>query len=174
MSRDYDDKEKREERREKREERREKKEEKRESEPAHVNARRHGLLEIIDTMKRCILFCFSIVAQRPRVSPPSRLGAADGLWVPLAHGLMRTHCDEQKRHWYCIMDFATHTSGSGMAECRAPADERRKIWFERDKNTMERNNREANTSATARTSTSGGGHDKKEDLLSSSFPFLSL
>ena len=75
---------------------------------------------------KCILFCFSIVAQRPRVSPPSRPGAADGLLVPLAHGLMRTHCDEQKRHWYCIMDFATHTSGSGMAECRAPADERRK------------------------------------------------
>ena len=71
--------EKREERREKREERREKKGEKRESEPAHVNARRHGLLEIMDTMKRCILFCFSIVAQRPRVSPPSRPGAADGL-----------------------------------------------------------------------------------------------
>ena len=120
------------------------------------------------------LFCFSIVAQRPRVSPPSRPGAVDGLLVPLAHGLMRTHCDEQKRHWYCIMDFATHTSGSGMAECRAPADERRKRWFERDKNTMERNNREANTSATARTSTSGGGHDKKQELLSSSFPFLSL
>ena len=68
----------------------------------------------------------SIAAQRPRVSPPSRPGAVVGLLVPLAHGLMCTHCDEQKRHWYCIMDFLTHTSGSGMAECRAPADERRK------------------------------------------------
>ena len=83
---------------------------------------------------KCILFCFSIVAQRPRVSPPSRLGAADGLWVPLAHGLMRTPCDEHKRHWYCVMDFATHTSGSGMAECRAPEDERRQKMF------RERNN----------------------------------
>ena len=67
VSRDYDDKEKREERREKREERREKTEEKRESELAHVHARRHGLLGIIDTMQRCILFCFSIVAQRPQL-----------------------------------------------------------------------------------------------------------
>ena len=52
---------------------------------------------------KCILFCFSIVAQRPRVSPPFRLGAADGLLVSLVHGLMRTACDEQKQHWYCIM-----------------------------------------------------------------------
>ena len=37
-------------------------------------------------------FFFSIVAQRPRVSPPSRPGAVDGLLVPLAHGLMRTPC----------------------------------------------------------------------------------
>ena len=66
-------------------------------------------------------FCFSIVAQRPRVSPPSRPGAADGLWVPLAHGLMRTPCDEQKRHWYCIMEFATHTSGKAPSSTRAPS-----------------------------------------------------
>ena len=40
------------------------------------------------------LFCFSIVAQRPRVAPPSRPGAVDGLLVPLAHGLIRTLCEE--------------------------------------------------------------------------------
>ena len=80
------------------------------------------------------MFCFSIVAQRPRVSPPSRIGAADGLWVPLAHGLILTPFDEQKWHWYYIMDFSTHTSGSDMAECRAPADERRQKMF------RERNN----------------------------------
>ena len=91
-------------------------------------------MDIVETMQRCILFCFSIVAQRPRVSPPSRLGAADGLLVSLAHGLMRTSCDEQKQHWYCIMDFGSHTSGSDMAECRAPAHERRQKMF------RERNN----------------------------------
>ena len=67
------------------------------------------------------LFCFSIVAQRPRVSPPSRPGAVDGLLVPLAHGLMRTPCGEQKRHWYRIMDFATLTSGKAPSSTRAPS-----------------------------------------------------
>ena len=67
------------------------------------------------------LFCFSIVAQRLRVSPPSRLGAVDGLLVPLAHGLMRTPCGEQKRHWYRIMDFATLTSGKAPSSTRAPS-----------------------------------------------------
>ena len=112
MSRHYNDKEMREERREKREERRKKRE--------RACARERTKARL------CILFCFSIVAQRPRVSPPFRLGAADGLLLSLVHGLMRTACDEQKQHWYCIMDFGSHTSGSDMAECRAPADERRK------------------------------------------------
>ena len=44
-----------------------------------------------DGVKQRVFF-FSIVAQRPRVSPPSRPGAVDGLLVPLAHGLMRTPC----------------------------------------------------------------------------------
>ena len=66
-------------------------------------------------------FFFSIVAQRPRVSPPSRPGAVDGLLVPLAHGLMRTPCGEQKRHWYRIMDFATLTSGKAPSSTRAPS-----------------------------------------------------
>ena len=81
-----------------------------------------------------ILFCFSIVAQRPRVSPPFRLGAADGLLLSLVHGLMRTACDEQNQHWYCIMEFGSHTSGSDMAECRAPADERRKKMVQERQN----------------------------------------
>ena len=58
------------------------------------------------------------------------------------------------------------------AEHQQTREERR--WFERDKNTMGRNNREANISATARTSTSDGGQDKKQDHLSSVFPILSL
>ena len=58
------------------------------------------------------------------------------------------------------------------AEHQQTREERR--WFERDKNTMERNNREANISATARTITSGGGQDKKQDLLSFIFPILFL
>ena len=58
------------------------------------------------------------------------------------------------------------------AEHQQTREERR--WFERDKNTMERNHREANISATARTSTSGGGQYKKQDHLSSVFPILSL
>ena len=58
------------------------------------------------------------------------------------------------------------------AEHQQTREERR--WFERDKITMERNNREANISATARTSTSGGGQDKKQDLRSFAFPILFL
>ena len=68
-SRDYDDKEMREERREKREERREKREEKRESELAHVNARKHGFA-----------FCF--------VFPSSRSARALGL-AQAAEGKIR-------------------------------------------------------------------------------------
>ena len=75
--------EKREERREKREERREKKGEKRESEPAHVNARRPGLLEIMDTMNSA--FCFVFPSSRsarafrrhPDLAPPMGCGC---LW----------------------------------------------------------------------------------------------
>ena len=52
---------------------------------------------------------------------PSRPGAVDGLLVPLAHGLMRTPCGEQKRHWYRIMDFATLTSGKAPSSTRAPS-----------------------------------------------------
>ena len=74
----------------------------------------------IDGVKQRVFF-FSIVAQRPRVSPPSRPGAVDGLLVPLAHGLMRTPCGEQKRHWYRIMDFATLTSGKAPSSTRAPS-----------------------------------------------------
>ena len=73
-----------------------------------------------DGVKQRVFF-FSIVAQRPRVSPPSRPGAVDGLLVPLAHGLMRTPCGEQKRHWYRIMDFATLTSGKAPSSTRAPS-----------------------------------------------------
>ena len=65
-SRDYDDKEMREERREKREERREKK---KESELAHVNARKHGFA-----------FCF--------VFPSSRSARALGL-AQAAEGKIR-------------------------------------------------------------------------------------
>jgi len=35
-----------------------------------------------------------VLLQYFSVLPPSRLGAADGLLVPLAHVLMRTPCDE--------------------------------------------------------------------------------
>ena len=73
-----------------------------------------------DEVKQRVFF-FSIVAQRPRVSPPSRPGAVDGLLVPLAHGLMRTPCGEQKRHWYRIMDFATLTSAKTPSSTRAPS-----------------------------------------------------
>ena len=58
------------------------------------------------------------------------------------------------------------------AEHQQTREERR--WFERDKNTMERNNREANISATARTSTSGGRQDKKQDLIAFIFPIFFL
>ena len=100
------------------------------------------------------MFCFSIVAQRPRVSPPFRLGAADGLLVSLVHGLMRTACDEQNQHWYCIMDFGSHTSGSDMAECRAPADERRK------KMVRERQNHNGGKQQGASSSAAGSANPK--------------
>ena len=73
-----------------------------------------------DEVKQRVFF-FAIVAQRPRVSPPSRPGAVDGLLVPLAHCLMRTPCGEQKRHWYRIMDFATLTSGKAPSSTLAPS-----------------------------------------------------
>jgi len=60
--------------------------------PLWISLSRSG--QQLEVLLQYFSFYFSIVAQRPRVSPPSRLGAADGLLVPLAHGLMRTPCDE--------------------------------------------------------------------------------